>query len=236
MAHDVPVLTSGPTASLAPPGRRATVRELGCVPYAQALALQDALAAETAAGERGDALLLLEHPPVYTLGRGADAADLRGAPERLGVPVYRVGRGGGATFHGPGQMVAYPIVRLRAGGRDVHGYVRCLEAALIATCSRFGIAAEAPPAQTGVWAGGRKLASIGIGVRRGVAYHGVALNVSTDLSYFAHIVPCRTSGLAVVNLAELLGWHPTVQEVGRVFAACLADHMGFAGLEWDREP
>jgi len=203
-----------------------TVRELGIVPYATALAMQEALAAGNAAGENGDEILLLEHPPVYTLGRGADAADLRGAPERLGVPVHRVGRGGGATFHGPGQMVAYPIVRLRAAGRDVHRYVRSLEAALIATGAHFGVTAEAPTGQTGVWAGGRKLASIGIGVRRGVAYHGIALNVSTDLSFFAHIVPCRGSGVNVTSLARLCGSAPAMDDVGRVFAGHFSERMG----------
>jgi len=212
-------------AATSRPRATPTVRELGLLPYATALAMQEALAAGNASGENGDEILLLEHPPVYTLGRGADAADLQGAPERLGVPVHRVGRGGGATFHGPGQMVAYPIVRLRAAGRDVHAYVRSLEAALIATCAHFGVSAEAPSGQTGVWADGRKLASIGIGVRRGVAYHGVALNVTTDLTFFAHIVPCRTSGLAVVNLADLLGWSPSLVEVGRVFAACLIERL-----------
>jgi len=212
--------------------RRLRVRALGCLAYGEALALQEALVAAAAADAGADdLLLLLEHPPVYTLGRGADAADLCGAPERLGVPVYRVGRGGGATFHGPGQLVGYPIVRLRAGGRDVHRYVRALEAALIATCGRFGVVAAAPGGQTGVWVGGRKLASIGIGVRRGVAYHGVALNVSTDLSYFGHIVPCRTSGLAVTSLAEILGTAPPLSAVGGAFAECLAIELGCDAAE-----
>jgi lipoyl(octanoyl) transferase len=214
--------------SAAVPPRALQVRELGCVPYGDALALQETLVAANAAGAGGDELLLLEHPPVYTLGRGADAADLRGAPQRLGVPVYRTGRGGGATFHGPGQLVAYPVVRLRAAGRDVHRYVRGLESALIATCARFGVIAATPPDQTGVWVGGRKIGSIGIGVRRGVAYHGVALNVSTDLSYFAHIVPCRASGQDVTSLERLLGSAPTVAAVGRVFAERLIAEMGFA--------
>jgi len=211
--------------------RRLRVRTLGCLPYADALALQEALTATIAAGTTGDQLLLLEHPPVYTLGRGADAADLLGAPARLGVPVYRVGRGGGVTFHGPGQMIGYPIVRLRAAGRDVHRYVRTLEAALIAVCAHFGVRASAPPGQTGVWADGGKIGSIGIGVRRGVTSHGVALNVTTDLSYFTHIVPCRTSGLTVTSLERLLGSPPPLAEVGRVFAACFAAQMGFAGVD-----
>jgi lipoate-protein ligase B len=202
------------------------VRPLGRVAYVDALALQDALVAERARDEGSDQLLLLEHPPVFTLGRGADAVDLRGAPERLGVPVHRVGRGGGATFHGPGQLVAYPIVRLRAAGRDVHRYVRNLEAALVATCARFGVRASAPAGQTGVWADGRKIGSIGIGVRRGVAFHGIALNVSTDLSFFAHIVPCRTDGLAVTSLTAILGTAPSLETVGRVFAECFAAQMG----------
>jgi lipoate-protein ligase B len=216
------------TIAPAAAGRRSAVRvrELGCLPYAEALALQEALVAAQAAGQGGDELLLLEHPPVYTLGRGADAADLRGAPERLGVPVYRIGRGGGATYHGPGQLVAYPIVRLHAAGRDVHRYVRLLEAVLVATCAHFGVSAATPAGQTGVWVGADKIASIGIGVRRGIAYHGIALNVATDLSYFAHIVPCRGSGLAVTSLARLLPSPPTVAEAGRVFAERFAEHMG----------
>jgi lipoate-protein ligase B len=207
------------------------VRALGTVPYAEALSLQESLVAANACGDADDELLLLEHPPVYTLGRGADASDLRGAPERLGVPVYRVGRGGGATFHGPGQLVAYPVVRLRAAGRDVHRYVRALEATLIDTCARFGVMASAPPEQTGVWVGEHKIGAIGIGVRRGVAYHGIALNVSTDLSYFCHIVPCRSSGMVVTSLAQLLGSAPPVDEVGVVFAARFAARMGFSALE-----
>jgi lipoyl(octanoyl) transferase len=229
MANGAAALREARDATASAPLRRLCVRRLGCVPYAEALALQETLVVTHAAGAMDDELLLLEHPPVYTLGRGADAADLRGAPQRLGVPVYRVGRGGGATFHGPGQLVGYPIVRLRAAGRDVHRYVRGLEAALIATCERFGIQAVAPPGQTGVWAGERKIASIGIGVRRGVAYHGIALNVATDLSYFAHIVPCRTSGLAVTSMAAILGAVPSLAAVGDVFADCLAERLGCSG-------
>jgi lipoyl(octanoyl) transferase len=226
MAEGAAALIGASSAPTAAPVSRLRVRQLGCVPYAEALALQEALVAARADGAVDDELLLLEHPAVYTLGRGADAADLQGAPQRLGVPVYRVSRGGGATFHGPGQLVAYPIVRLRAAGRDVHGYVRTLEAALIATCGHFGVSAAAPPGQTGVWAGARKIASIGIGVRRGVAYHGIALNVTTDLAYFAHIVPCRTSGLAVTSLAAVLGKAPSLAAVGDVFADCLAERLG----------
>ena len=127
--------------------------------------------------------------------------------------------------------MAYPIVRLRAAGRDVHQYVRALEATLIDTCAHFGVTASAPPEQTGVWVGERKIGAIGIGVRRGVASHGIALNVSTDLSYFFHIVPCRTSGMAVTSLAQLLAPAPTVEAVGVVFAERFAARMGFSSLE-----
>ena len=219
------------TASRSTARARLRVARLGCVPYGEALALQETLVAARAEDTIDDQVLLLEHPPVYTLGRGADAADIQGAAQRLGVPVYRVGRGGGATFHGPGQLVAYPIVRLRAAGRDVDAYVRSLEAALVATCLQLGVAAIVPSGQTGVWVGERKIAAIGIGVRRGVAYHGIALNVSTDLTYFAHIVACRTPGLATTSLAEVLGAAMPVMDVGERFAANLAEQLGFAGVE-----
>ncbi|MEO8604934.1 MAG: lipoyl(octanoyl) transferase LipB [bacterium] len=204
---------------------RLLVRPLGRCDYADALALQEQLLAEVASGAAPEQVLLVEHPPVYTLGRGADAADQRDAPQRLGAPVFRVGRGGGATFHGPGQLVAYPIVRLRAGGRDVHGYVRTLEQALIETCAHYGIAAAAPAGETGVWVGARKIGSIGIGVRRRVAYHGIALNVSTDLSWFAPIVVCRSAALALTSMAELLDAAPPLAHVGAAFARALAARL-----------
>ncbi|MFN8641402.1 MAG: lipoyl(octanoyl) transferase LipB [Candidatus Binatia bacterium] len=201
------------------------VRWLGRRPYGEVLALQESLLAAAIDGAP-ETLLLLEHEAVYTLGRGADAADLRGAPERLGVPWFRVGRGGGATFHGPGQLVAYPIVRLRAAGRDVHSYVRTLEQAVIATCAAYGVTAAARTGETGVWVGTRKIASIGIGVRRGVAWHGVALNVGTDLSFFDAITVCRSTGLRLVDLAELCAPVPSVEVVGATFARALAARLG----------
>jgi len=214
---------------------RLLVRDLGCCAYAETLALQEHLVAAVGAATQREQLLLVEHPPVYTLGRGADAADLRGAPQRLGVPEFRVGRGGGATFHGPGQLVAYPIVRLRGGGRDVAGYVRTLEQSLIDTCAHYGIEARAPQGETGVWVGARKIGSIGIGVKRGVAYHGIALNVRTDLSWFEPIIVCRSAGLALTSMAELLDDAPRVGAVGQVFARALAARLGCA-LEAEGAP
>lgn len=210
------------------------VLELGRIEYARALELQERLLARRIAGEAPDTLLLLEHEPVYTLGRGADAADLRGAPELMGVPVFRVGRGGGVTYHGPGQMVAYPIVGIARAGRDVRRYVRGLEEALIATCARYGVDAAARPDCTGVWAGAEKIASIGIGVRRWVAYHGVALNVCTDLSYFAAVVPCRVPGMRLTTLAERAGRALEVFEVGRAFADCFRERFGYGAIEYSQ--
>lgn len=199
-------------------------RWLGRCPYGEALAEQERVLAAVQGGAP-EQVLQLEHPPVYTLGRGADAGDLRDAPARLGVAVYRIGRGGGATFHGPGQLVAYPIVRLRAGGRDVHGYVRALEGALIDTCAAYGVGAESRQGETGVWVGERKIASIGIGVRRGVAWHGIALNLRTDLTYFEAITVCRRAATRLVNLSDLLGRDVALAEAGARFAGALAARL-----------
>lgn len=190
---------------------------LGRCEYATTLAMQEELVARKLAGDANDYLLMLEHEPVYTLGRGADAADLLGAGERLRVAVYRVGRGGGVTFHGHGQMVAYPIVTLPKAGRDVHRYVRALEDVLMAVCADFGVTARRQDGNTGVWVGERKIASIGVGVRRWTTYHGVALNVATDLSFFAAIVPCRMPEARMTSLRRELGCEPSMVEVEAAF-------------------
>ncbi|MGE0520123.1 MAG: lipoyl(octanoyl) transferase LipB [Candidatus Binatia bacterium] len=203
------------------------MRPLGRCAYGDAMALQESVVAGVIAGTEREQLLLLEHPPLYTLGRGGDADDLRDAPHRLGIPAHRVGRGGGATFHGPGQLVAYPIVRLRRGSVDVRGYVSALEQALIETCEAYGLAATAPAGQVGVWVRGAKIASIGIGVRRGITFHGVALNVSTDLQYFEQIVACRVPELTLTSMAaELEGGAPALPEVGAVLARALGRQLG----------
>jgi lipoyl(octanoyl) transferase len=197
--------------------------DLGTVEYAQALAWQEMLLKRRCQGEGEDTLLLLEHPPVYTLGRGGDARHLLNPRQ---VPVHRVGRGGDVTFHGPGQLVGYPILDLTRHGRDVHGYLRSLEAVLIAALQEYGLCAGRKPGLTGVWVGDEKIASIGVGVRRWVTYHGFALNVNTDLSYFTDIIPCGLAGVRMTSLAQLLA-HPV--ELARVkmtvaeqFARCFA--------------
>ena len=204
------------------------VRDLGVCPYATALALQEELLARRVAGDIEDQLILLEHPAVYTLGRGADAEDLRGADQILGVPVFRVSRGGGVTFHGPGQLVAYPIITLRRGGRDVHRYVRTLEEVLIGVCGDFGIAAARRDGLTGVWVGDAKIASIGVGVRRWTTFHGIALNVSTDLRFFAHVVPCRMPDVRMTSMAVELGTAPSMTAVAARFEERFRAAFGYA--------
>ena len=201
--------------------RALEVVELGTLEYARALARQEAALEAVCAGG-AEKLLLVEHLPVYTIGRGGDDANLRGAPERLGVPLFRVTRGGDATFHGPGQLVGYPILSLDHDGRDLHRYLRCLENVLIRTLADFGIAGERVAGRTGVWVAGRKIASIGVGVRRWVSYHGVALNVSTDLEYFRAIVPCAITGVEVTSMARELGGTPALREVQTRFVEAFA--------------
>jgi lipoyl(octanoyl) transferase len=190
------------------------VRRLGVVPYDAAVELQKNLVEERRAGRIGDTLLLLEHPPVITLGvrtRGG-SSNIRASAGRLdeaGVVVRESGRGGDVTFHGPGQLVGYPIFDLKPDRCDVHQYVRDLESALIAALREFGIEGRRVKGLTGVWAGpaGReeKVAAIGIRISRWITSHGFALNVSADLSYFDLIVPCGIADRTVTSIERLIG-------------------------------
>ena len=188
----------------------------GCVDYDRGVAWQERLVARRLAGGP-DALLLLQHPPVYTLGRSADARHLRIAAAG-DVPIRRVARGGQVTYHGPGQLVGYPIVALAAQGRDVHRYLRSLEEVVIAALAAFEIPGERIPGLTGVWVRGRKVASIGIAVRRWVAWHGFSLNVGRDLGGFASITPCGIGGVEMTSLAREGG----PDEVARVMPVVLS--------------
>ena len=188
---------------------RLCVVELGRRPYLEVLELQRALCRERMAGQRReDLLLLVEHEPVVTLGRGTRPTSLPLEPaelERLGFTVAEVERGGDVTYHGPGQLVGYPILDLREHREDLHWYLRQLEAALITALATLGVAAERSPGRTGVWTRGRKIASLGIHVKQWVTFHGFALNVSTDLRAFEAIVPCGIEGVVMTSIAAERG-------------------------------
>ena len=191
---------------------------MGMVPYGTALSLQRELVAERQANRVPDTLLLLQHPHVVTLGVSAQqqSTNVLASPRELadrGVELHEAPRGGDVTYHGPGQLVGYPILDLRPDRCDVHRYVRDLEAVLIGTAGAFGIAAERAAGLTGVWVGTDKLAAIGVRLSRWVTSHGFALNVSTDLDYFTLIRPCGIHGRGVTSIAALSGRPVTVAEV-----------------------
>ena len=214
---------------LAAHGGTLTVEHLGTVAYRPTWELQDELADQRRGRRIGDRLLLVEHFPVYTIGRGGDEANMLASTDRLrelGTELVRIDRGGDITFHGPGQIVAYPIVELR-DPLDLRRYVRTLEAAVIATAARFGVEAERLDGHPGIWVDGqRKLAAIGVRVRRGVTTHGLALNVSTDLRWFDEMIPCGIRGKGVTSLARELGSAPPMDDVADALARQLAAHLG----------
>jgi lipoyl(octanoyl) transferase len=184
-----------------------TVVDLGTMPYRDAWTRQLELVEQRQRGEVGDCLLLVEHPHVFTLGRRRDAeANVLAAGD---VEVIGIERGGDVTYHGPGQIVAYPIVLLERDERDLHHYLRNLEHAVIATCATFGIMADREPGKTGVWTGPQtarqKLCSMGIACRKWVTFHGLALNVTTDLAFFQRINPCGFESAVMTSMAKLIG-------------------------------
>jgi lipoate-protein ligase B len=205
------------------------VEWLGRVPYRPTWDLQNDLADRRRRREIGDRLLLLEHNPVYTIGRGGDETNLLARPDRmraLGAELVRIDRGGDVTFHGPGQLVAYPIVEL-ADPLDLRRYVRALEAAVIGTAAAFAVEAHRREGLPGVWVDGtRKLAAVGVRVKRGVTTHGLALNVSTDLAWFDEMVPCGIPGCQVTSLERETGRSLHLADVRDVLADQLAAAFG----------
>ncbi len=184
-------------------------KDLGTLDYNAALAVQENLLAAKQRESLPDVLLFVEHPHVITLGRGGDV-----------------------TYHGPGQLVVYPVVDLKSKLRkDVHRYLRYLEAAAIRTLVHFGIAAERRPPWTGIWVGDKKIAAIGIAVRRGGTYHGLALNVSTDLNYFRRIVPCGLSWSQVTSMEKELGTKVSLEDVKKVFLRRFARRFGYSEIK-----
>lgn len=203
----------------------AEVIPLGCTPYADALALQRRLHALRAAGECGDLLLLTEHERVLTLGRRADERFLRVTPEELAarrIELIRTERGGDITYHGPGQLVAYPIIDLRRRGGDVHRYVRELEETAIQLLGGYGLAGERWQGRPGVWAGGGKIASIGVYVSRWVTMHGIAINLAPDPADFELIHPCGLTDTRLTSVALLTGAAPSMETARKDYARAFA--------------
>jgi lipoyl(octanoyl) transferase len=189
------------------------IRWLGRMAFADALALQEKLVAERRTSDSlGDELLLLEHDPVYTIGRTPDQTSLCGAAH-LPYPLVPINRGGQATYHGPGQLMGYPIIDLRGCGQDLHRYLRWLEDLLVETLTEISISATTRAGLTGVWVENRKIASIGVGVRHWITMHGFALNVCGDLSPFNQIVPCGIANVAMTSIEKETGAPHSVEEI-----------------------
>ena len=225
--------------------RTLTVRLLGRVEYPAAVELQRELVEARRTGDVGDTLLLLEHPPVITLGvsaRGRRSNIVASADElaRAGVVVHETGRGGDVTYHGPGQLVGYPILDLRPDRRDVHRYVRDLEEALILAIGRLGVTGTRLTGLTGVWAGAAgteaKVAAIGVRISRWITSHGFALNVGTDLTHFGLIVPCGIADRGITSLEVLLGRRMAMREVEEAVIGGLAEVFEASVITASRHP
>jgi len=208
-----------------------TARWLGRRGYTEACALQESLIRARRSGEIGDTLLLLEHPPVVTLGRSGRREHLLLGPQELasrGIELHECGRGGDVTFHGPGQIVGYPIVALRDERRDAHRYLRDLEQGLIRAVAHYGVTAERREGLTGVWVGDEKIAAIGVRLSTGwITSHGFALNIGADLSGFATIVPCGLHGRGVTSIERLTGQAPEMAGAAEVVATEVGKALGF---------
>jgi lipoate-protein ligase B len=204
-------------------------QDLGKMDYPAALALQERLVDIKQRSSYPDVLLFVEHPHVYTLGRIGKEGNVLAAQE---VPVYRTSRGGDVTYHGPGQLVAYPIIDLRSKLRkDVHRYLRNLEIAAIRTLEDFGLEGARRPPYTGIWIGDKKIVAIGVAVRRCITFHGLALNVNTDLSYFTRIVPCGLAWADVTSMDKELGKGQSAGRVRDRFLVHFAEAFGYSKIE-----
>lgn len=207
---------------------------LGTIDYAEAHRVQKELQRKRVGGEIGDIVLLLEHPPVLTMGRSAKAQHVLATPELLearGIPVHEVGRGGDVTYHGPGQLVAYPIIDLKPDRKDVRKYVASLEETMIRTCADFGLAAGRVEGLNGAWIGERKVGAVGVRISRWVTMHGLALNVNSDLRQFEMIVPCGIQDKGVTSLSAELGRAVHVADLLEPLAGHFA-RLYEADIEW----
>jgi lipoyl(octanoyl) transferase len=210
---------------------------LGRVPYEEATRLQERLVVLVRRGEAKDTLLLLTHPPVITLGRAAHGENVvitDAARIASGIEIHEAGRGGDVTYHGPGQLIGYPIVALGGARRDAHRYLRDLEEGLIATAAAFGVAASRVPGWTGVWVGDAKLAAIGVRIGTGwITSHGFALNVGRDLTGFDAVIPCGIRGKRVTSLSQHVGRDLDPEAVAKTAAGHVAAALGYQAV-WDR--
>jgi lipoate-protein ligase B len=204
-------------------------KELGQLDYVSAVEIQNTLLELRQRGSSPDILLFVEHPHVYTLGRGGKESNI---VEVRDVPVYRTGRGGDVTYHGPGQVVVYPLIDLRSKLRkDVHRYVKNLERTAIRTLKDFALEAARRPPYTGVWIADRKIAAIGVAVRRSITLHGLALNVNTDLSYFKRIIPCGLAWADVTSMAKELGKEQSLNSVKNSFLRHFVEVFRYSDVE-----
>jgi lipoate-protein ligase B len=202
-------------------------KNLDSMDYLAALKLQETLVDVKQRSSYPDVLLFVEHPHVYTLGRGGKESNVLAAQD---VPVHRTSRGGDVTYHGPGQLVAYPIIDLRSKLRkDVHRYLQNLEMTAIRTLKDFGLEGNRRPPFTGIWTGDKKIAAIGVAVRRAITFHGLALNVNTDLSYFHRIIPCGLGWASVTSMAKELGEAQSAKCVRERFLHHFAELFGYSG-------
>jgi len=207
---------------------------VGTIDYAEAHRLQKELQRKRVGGEIGDIVLLLEHPPVLTMGRSAKGKHVLATPELLearGVQVHEVGRGGDVTYHGPGQLVAYPIIDLKPDRKDVRKYVASLEETMIRTCADFGLAAGRVEGLNGAWIGERKVGAVGVRISRWVTMHGLALNVNSELRQFEMIVPCGIQDKGVTSISAELGHTVHVADAFEPIAQHFAD-LYDADIEW----
>ncbi len=212
------------------------VRWLGRMEFADALLLQEEFLAQKRQDRSlEDELLLLEHEPVYTIGRTPDKSSLLGSAH-LPHPLFAINRGGQATYHGPGQLMGYPIIDLRRCGQDLHRYLRWLEQLLIELLADFGIAASRRESLTGVWIDHRKIASIGVGVRHWITMHGFALNVCGDLSPFNYIIPCGINNVSMTSMEKETGKAFSVVDVARIFEKLALDRIIHLRIAQEAQP
>ncbi len=244
MPHDRadagPTMAGGGHAGTPPrsagwPERTLSVRRPGLIGYPEALDLQAGLVEQRRRGAIPDTLLLLQHPHVITLGSGSRAEHVLMSPGELAarrIGVHRAGRGGDVTYHGPGQLVGYPILDLKPDRRDLHAYLRSLERVLVGALRTFGLEGRRDPAGTGVWVGGAKVAAIGIRVSSGwITSHGFALNADPDLSCFDAIVPCGLHGREVTSVSRLLGRKVRAEDAAPAVVAAMASEFGYGGVD-----